>query len=353
MNHRPRPRVAVCLSLLICLTVHGSLTADEPSSTDPARQPISAARVELLDDAAAWQQLGIEPTGDGRCPVWARALATPLPQTTVAMLELDSLHRVNSPLEARLRAKVRWTAAHANRCAYGEKTALADLRRAGADESEIHRLVQEQPEQDASRTDSEPADLEQATLEFARRLTLAGSSVTDEQVAHLMEAYGDKQVVAIVLLVAYSNFLDRLLHAFGLADADDSSFPPPATPQESTTGTGRKPPPRTPPAEPPAADDAAARQLAEWSRVSFAQLQDKLDSQRTRKSRIKVPDSPGTSSQRRPSRVRWSLVCASYQPELASAWFNAMGTFARESQQDRVFEESLFWVITRSIDCFY
>jgi len=30
-----------------------------------------------------------------------------------------------------------------------------------------------------------------------------------------------------------------------------------------------------------------------------------------------------------------------------------MRTFGQEAKQDRVFEESLFWVVTRSIDCFY
>ncbi len=42
-----------------------------------------------------------------------------------------------------------------------------------------------------------------------------------------------------------------------------------------------------------------------------------------------------------------------HQPELALAWFTCLRTFQEESAQDRVFEESLFWVITRSINCFY
>ena len=51
--------------------------------------------------------------------------------------------------------------------------------------------------------------------------------------------------------------------------------------------------------------------------------------------------------------IRWSLVCLGYQPELASAWSQCTRQFAEESKQDRVFEESLFWVVTRSLQCFY
>ena len=54
-----------------------------------------------------------------------------------------------------------------------------------------------------------------------------------------------------------------------------------------------------------------------------------------------------------PLRIQWSLVCLGYQPELAGAWFTCLRTFQDEAAQDRVFEESLFWVITRSIHCFY
>ena len=48
------------------------------------------------------------------------ALPASLPRTTAAMLELDYLHRVKSPLDPKLRAMMRWTAARANHCAYSE-----------------------------------------------------------------------------------------------------------------------------------------------------------------------------------------------------------------------------------------
>ena len=44
------------------------------------------------------------------------------------MLELDHAQRTKSPLDPVLRAKMRWVIAHANRCAYSEAYALADLK---------------------------------------------------------------------------------------------------------------------------------------------------------------------------------------------------------------------------------
>ena len=46
-------------------------------------------------------------------------------------------------------------------------------------------------------------------------------------------------------------------------------------------------------------------------------------------------------------------MCIGYQPELAMAWSACTGAFAQEAKLDRVFEESLFWVVTRSLECFY
>jgi hypothetical protein len=52
-------------------------------------------------------------------------------------------------------------------------------------------------------------------------------------------------------------------------------------------------------------------------------------------------------------RILWTLVCRGYQPELAAGWSACTRIFAEEAKQDRVFEQSLFWVITRTIHCFY
>jgi hypothetical protein len=54
-----------------------------------------------------------------------------------------------------------------------------------------------------------------------------------------------------------------------------------------------------------------------------------------------------------PIRIKWSLVTMGYQPELAAAWSSCTRAFREEAKQDRVFEESLFWIVTRTIHCFY
>ena len=91
----------------------------------------------------------------------------------------------------------------------------------------------------------------------------------------------------------------------------------------------------------------------------FDALQKQLTQQRARPGRIRVPSweevrkQLGVDRGRKPLRIRWSLVCVGYQPELAMAWGACTGNFGREAKQDRVFEESLFWVVTRSLQCFY
>ena len=162
----------------------------------------------MLNDEEAWKRLPRAERGGGKpLPAWARTLADALPRTTAAMLELDYRHRALSPLDARLRAKVRWTAAHANRCAYTEAEALADLERAGAFAAERAALID---------GDSDAPEAEKAALLFARKMTLAADTVTDDEVKDLRRLYGDDKVVALVLLLAYSNFEDRLILSLGV-----------------------------------------------------------------------------------------------------------------------------------------
>jgi hypothetical protein len=85
-----------------------------------------------------------------------------------------------------------------------------------------------------------------------------------------------------------------------------------------------------------------------------------MEVQRERKPRVRVPtweevkkQLPADLQSARPVRIRWSLVCLGYQPELALAWSACTRAFGQEAKQDRVFEESLFWVVTRTQECFY
>ena len=99
----------------------------------------------------------------------------------------------------------------------------------------------------------------------------------------------------------------------------------------------------------------------EWKTFDFDALQRQMDGQRQRSPRIDVPSwddvqkrlPEGYPRPKQPLGIRWSLVCLGYQPELAAGWGACTRAFGEEAKQDRVFEESLFWVVTRSLQCFY
>jgi alkylhydroperoxidase family enzyme/thiol-disulfide isomerase/thioredoxin len=334
-------------SLVMCLLEHE--TKPEKVKPDNGKTKPAASLVPLLKDEEAWKRLPpVEKGADQPLPSWALALADTLPRTTSRMLELDYLQREKSPLDPKLRAKMRWVAAHANRCDYGESYALADLRRAGADDATIKALTGDRAKW--------PAD-ERAALVFARKLTLTADQVTDDEVTDLLKAYGEKKVVAMVLMLAYANFQDRLVTTLGLTVEEGGPLLPPdvrftrsteapkAVARKAAEGTSQAP-------AKPFSDD--------WTKLDFKDLQEKMTQQRDRPARIAVPTweqvlagLPKDFPVSRPSRIKWSLVCFGYQPELTAGWLMTMRTFGEESKQDRVFEESLFWVVTRSLNCFY
>lgn len=310
----------------------------------------AGSRVPLLDTASAWKRLPeTESGGGGPLPTWARALADSLPRTTAAMLDFDRLHRTKSPLGQQLRAKMRWVVADANRCEYAKAFAVADLKRAGVSEFEIEKLAKLNPEAPAA---------ERAALRFAYEMTLRAYSVTDDSVAELKRIYGDDKLAAMVLLIASANFQDRLYLALGLELAADEPMEPlevrfvkkaakPDVPKR-VIPEGEKP------KVPEFVDDP------EWVAVDFATLQENLTKQRERNGRIRVPSwdevlavLPKDYPNKQPIRIQWSLVCMGYQPELALAWSACTSAFREEAKQDRVFEESQFWVVTRQLNCFY
>ena len=159
---RRAARRAVDLGL-VCVLVSVSLPGAAGQEAAPRTAAPAKSWVPVLDSAGAWKRLPVPVKGGGQpLPAWARTLAGPLPRTTAAMLELDYLHRERSPLDTGLRAKLRWVAARAIGCAYGEAVAAADLRRAGGDAAAMEALAA-----DVSRL---PA-AERAALGFARKLT--------------------------------------------------------------------------------------------------------------------------------------------------------------------------------------
>jgi hypothetical protein len=80
--------------------------------------------------------------------------------------------------------------------------------------------------------------------------------------------------------------------------------------------------------------------------VDFAGIRADLAKQRNRAPRIRLPEAE-------PGANRWGLVGRTYQPELATAWSACTQAFGEEADQDPVFEQSMFWVVTRTKRCFY
>lgn len=309
-------------------------------------------RVPVLSDEEAKSKLPhLEHGGDKPLPVWARMLAAPLPNTTAAMLRLDYLHRAQSPLDPVLRGKVRWIAAHANRCAYGEAYAAADLRREGVSDETIRAL--------AGDIAALPED-ERAALVFARKMSLDAATITDGEVARLIQLYGEKKTVALVLLLAYANFQDRLLLGLGATVEKDGPYPPLKL---RFAKDARASAPARPKQEERVVAPVSSTLFRdpEWMSLDFSHLQKAMDAQRERQPRISVPSWEEARkglprerwASRPPLRIGWSLTCLANQPDLALAWGECMGAFSQDAKQDRVFEETLFWVINRSLRCFY
>jgi alkylhydroperoxidase family enzyme len=320
---------------------------DAASATRPRGNPVT-----LLTDEECWKRMPAPASGSGRpLPNWAKAVATSLPRTAAAMLDLDHAQRKRGPLDPVLRAKMRWVIAHANRCAYSEAYALADLRRAGGDDEAIRSLTGDPAGWRAG--DREP-------LEFVRLLTVAAPTIGDELFGLLRHRHGDQRVAAMVLQAAYGNFQDRLILGLNLAVEDGGPLPPlemkfapdafqsvPLLPQESRA-------PRL-----ISSGVTVVDRDPEWSQLSYEELQSRLEVQRVRIPRLPVPSWDEVKKKlpsaiaARPSRIVWNLVCSGYVPELAVPWSVATRTMWAEAKPDRIFEESLFWVQTRSIRCNY
>lgn len=308
--------------------------------------------VPLMNSEECWRRMPQALSDAGRpLPNWARAVAVHLPRTAAAMLRLDFAQRLRNPLDPVLRAKMRWVVAHANRCAYSEAYALADLERASPG-----LLAQ----QTFTGDNSAWAEIDREPLEFARLLTLAAPTIPDELFERLRTRFGDEHVSAMVLVAAYGSFQDRIVLGLNLPMEENGPLPPmdvrfsddafqvaPLIPVQHRAAASRE------------SGETVIPEDREWSRLSYDDLQARLEKQRNRKPRLPVPDWEEVAKKvpiamaTRPTRIVWNLVCSGYVPELAVPWSICTRTMWAESKGDRRFEESLFWVQTRSVECNY
>src|SRR4051812_4707239 len=112
------------LNTLIALSFAGALILTSAARGEPPRGGELSAP---LTDEEAWRRMPNPEKGAGqRLPSWARMLARDLPRSTAAFLQLDLAQRTKSPVDPKLRAAMRWVAAHANDCHYAEAYAAAD-----------------------------------------------------------------------------------------------------------------------------------------------------------------------------------------------------------------------------------
>jgi len=326
-------------AILACLVV--------ATSSGLGADPTSPARFPAASNEDAWKNL---PRENPPLPLWARVLAEPLPQTTGAMLELDLVHRAKNPLGPVLAGKLRWAAADAIGCACARRYAEADLRRAGLQEADLKRLtgdVRDLPSED------------RLALGFARQMTLAAYEVSDEDFAAMLNHFGAERTVAIVHTLAYANFQNRVFLGLGIDEEDSDPLPPIDVPLDKQARAKVPTPERKLPGGIGQKDPSQPTiGLPDWAKREPVDLAEALRGQKERKARIPMPDAERVAkippeAKEQASKVVWTRVSMGYQPLLTKAWFDCMRTFQQEAKFDRVFSNSVFWVVTRSNECFY
>ena len=164
----------IALFLIGAGLLQAAATAAPPSGAGGLAVPLS--------DVEAWKRLPAAEKGGGQpLPSWARMLAGELPRTTAAFLQLDFAQRTKGPVDPKLRAAMRWVAAHANRCAYAEAYAggRCPPRRArrGQDRSPGTRKLPRLARRRAGRPGVRPQDDPRFRLGHRRRVRCPGQGL--------------------------------------------------------------------------------------------------------------------------------------------------------------------------------
>src|SRR5262245_19672517 len=296
-------RVKTSLAIVAAVSFAG---CDSLRRADRPADAAIASPFPPASDADAWNRV---PHVTPPLPLWARMTMDSLPLTTFLQLELDALHRTENPLGDELSARLRWTVADANRCVYAKESAESDLAAAGLVDEERRKL------RDPELLD-EP---DRSAVLFARKLTLAQATITDEEVARLVDAFGPDDVVGIVHTVAYANFQDRLFLALGLAEEPGGAKPPLRT--RASPDTEIPFPARASTRHDTPAREASGASSVAWSRHSFDELEALVDRQKLRTPRVPEPDAARLARFPRPdrgkiARTTWGRFSRGYQPLL-------------------------------------
>jgi hypothetical protein len=249
------------------------------------------------------------------------------------------MHRAGERLDTRLRALARWSAADANTCEYGKALASSDFARSGTGK-DLGELV---------RHPEHWSFTERLAVEFARKMMTAAYAVTDAEVRQLLALLGEEQLVALVLLLAHASYQDRIFLA--LDAHEEVEVPPPLTTRFA------RPQPVA-----PAHADTVRNKLPGESVVTpqWQQQRAELEKQKARPGRIRIPakeEMLARMGEGNPlawqAGLAWSRVCYTFQPELTDAWFGCTGAFRQETDLGMLLQNSVFWVITETLQCFY
>lgn len=296
-----------------------------------------------------WQKA---PQYRGPIPRWAQVFSVSLPQTTHAMLRLDEFHRRRNPLGNRLAALLRWQVAVSLQNDYARAYAEFDLRQSGWDDAKIADLNQQR---------SELSPQQKLCLQLAHKLSVAAYQVSDAQLESLRSELGNADTVALVQTIAFANFQIRLFAALDVnLDAAEplAAFAVPAVGPAAEHEWGELPD-RKP------MDDlylTATQQVydppAAFENSATANFQLQLQQQQQRTSRIAMPGPDqiarlDAADQQSANRIAWSRVAYGYQPEMTRQWFACLRAYQQEAKPDSLFLNSVFWVVTRSNECFY
>lgn len=316
-----------------------------PAQPDPPLPQLRPFTPRSPDEA--WSRL--PPPKRAPLPAWARVMAEPLPKTTAKLLELNYLHRAENPLGPVLAAKVRLVVADTLKSEAGVQEAAVDLLREGLSLQDlpVRMLVAPPSVSEAERT----------LLAFARKLTEAGSTITDQEFARVLQLLGPAKTTALVHTVAYANFQNRLVLGLGVKDEIALIGPPVAT--RFDLEAVKVPAPERPPWDDLKSVRSGGLSVrVDWDRAGWEEVNAAQEKQKDRTLRIPLPDQSAYEglTQRekdQAQKILWNTVSMGYQPQMTRAWFAALYAFYDEAKPNRVFTNSMFWVVTRTNDCFY
>ncbi|MFO0950126.1 MAG: hypothetical protein U0835_03040 [Isosphaeraceae bacterium] len=194
-------------------------------------------------------------------------------------------------------------------------------------------------------------------------MTVDSDSVTDEEFARLVNDFGERKAASMVLLLAYSNFQDRVLLCLGAKVEPGGPLPPVDVNPDPASFVSRTTPPtpRTNSPLPKPTGKDLVEDGPDWASVTYESLQDRLEAQRRKPTRLRIPSWEEVSRNlpdglfKKPSDIVWYRIVFGYAPELAVPYELFMRTAGAEAapKYDRVFGSSVFWVTTRAIKCPY